>query len=126
MNERRNKLMLIILDGWGIGKKDKADVIFNAHTPNFDSFIENYPNSQLKTSGQDVGLPEWGVRHFAWRIDGADAKDWDEVGYRACCTANSWPGYILASHIMGIKDLWNRDVLFDYQDRSPASGFYAE
>lgn len=58
MSANHNKLMLIILDGWGIGKKDHADAIYNANTPNFDSFIKNYPNSQLSASGEDVGLPK--------------------------------------------------------------------
>ncbi|MBI9032904.1 MAG: 2,3-bisphosphoglycerate-independent phosphoglycerate mutase [Bacteroidales bacterium] len=51
------KAMLMILDGWGIGKKDKADVIHNTPTPFIDQLMEKYPNSQLATSGNDVGLP---------------------------------------------------------------------
>lgn len=53
-----NKALLMILDGWGIGKKDKADVIFNGETPYMDSLLEKYPNSQLLTSGSNVGLPD--------------------------------------------------------------------
>lgn len=49
---------LIILDGWGLGKKDKADAIFNANTPVFDHLMQTYPNATLGTSGLDVGLPE--------------------------------------------------------------------
>lgn len=52
------KFLLMILDGWGIGKKDKADAIFNGDTPNIDRFTTEYPNSYLLTSGEDVGLPE--------------------------------------------------------------------
>ncbi len=52
-----NKAMLMILDGWGIGKKDMADVIYNTPTPFMDELMEKYPNSQLATSGNDVGLP---------------------------------------------------------------------
>jgi 2,3-bisphosphoglycerate-independent phosphoglycerate mutase len=51
------KVMLLILDGWGIGKKDKSDAIHMANTPFIDS-IYNKPHSSLKTFGQNVGLPE--------------------------------------------------------------------
>lgn len=49
---------LIILDGWGIGDKSKSDAVFNAQTPFMDSLIKSYPNATLKTSGEDVGLPD--------------------------------------------------------------------
>jgi len=48
---------LIILDGWGIGNGSKSDAIANANTPFMDSLLKNYPNATLKTSGEDVGLP---------------------------------------------------------------------
>jgi 2,3-bisphosphoglycerate-independent phosphoglycerate mutase len=53
-----NKFMLMILDGWGIGDKSHSDAIFNANTPNLDELKTKYPNSQLLTCGEDVGLPE--------------------------------------------------------------------
>ncbi|MEA3317789.1 MAG: 2,3-bisphosphoglycerate-independent phosphoglycerate mutase [Bacteroidota bacterium] len=56
MNNKKS--MLIILDGWGIGDKSKSDVIYNAPTPYIDSLYKTYPNSQLQTSGENVGLPE--------------------------------------------------------------------
>ena len=52
------KVGLIILDGWGYGKKDGSDAIFSAKTPFFDSLIKNYPNASLQTFGSAVGLPE--------------------------------------------------------------------
>jgi 2,3-bisphosphoglycerate-independent phosphoglycerate mutase len=52
------KLGLIILDGWGIGKHDKADAIFNSNTPFFNELISKYPNAQLLTDGENVGLPK--------------------------------------------------------------------
>jgi len=48
----------MILDGWGVGKKDKADAIYNGDTPNMDRFIKNYPNSNLLSDGENVGLPD--------------------------------------------------------------------
>jgi 2,3-bisphosphoglycerate-independent phosphoglycerate mutase len=52
------KLALIILDGWGIAPTGKGNAISLASTPNYDSLISNRPNATLKTSGEDVGLPE--------------------------------------------------------------------
>ena len=52
------KALLMILDGWGIGDRQKDDVIFNTPTPYWDSLIENYPHSQLQASGENVGLPD--------------------------------------------------------------------
>ena len=51
------KAFLMILDGWGYGKGDKSDVIASTPTPNWDSIVAKYPNSQLMASGEDVGLP---------------------------------------------------------------------
>lgn len=51
------KLVLLILDGWGYGKKDKSDAAYAANTPFFDSMLQNYPNSKLEASGEAVGLP---------------------------------------------------------------------
>ena len=50
------KMMLIILDGWGFGTGDDGDAIFLADTPGWDAMLANYPNSKLRASGEDVGL----------------------------------------------------------------------
>ena len=52
------KALLMILDGWGIGKHDKADVIYSTPTPYWDYLLKTYPNSQLQASGENVGLPD--------------------------------------------------------------------
>ncbi|MDR0657932.1 MAG: 2,3-bisphosphoglycerate-independent phosphoglycerate mutase [Mediterranea sp.] len=52
------KALLIILDGWGIGNRGKADVIFNTPTPYWDYLMKTYPHSQLQASGENVGLPD--------------------------------------------------------------------
>ena len=54
----KNKIGLLILDGWGIGEKDDSDAISKAQTPFFDSLLEKYSNAQLTTYGEAVGLPE--------------------------------------------------------------------
>lgn len=51
------KLVLLILDGWGYGKKDNADAAYSANTPFFDSMLKIYPNAKLAASGEAVGLP---------------------------------------------------------------------
>ena len=52
------KTALIILDGWGHGDKTKSDAIHYASTPFIDSLYKDYPNCELKTFGQHVGLPK--------------------------------------------------------------------
>jgi len=50
------KMMLMILDGWGYGTHDDGDGIFLADTPAWDALLSTYPNSKLHASGEDVGL----------------------------------------------------------------------
>lgn len=56
--DSKSKVLLMILDGWGIGNKQKSDVIFNANPEYINSLTKNYPNAQLLTSGENVGLPD--------------------------------------------------------------------
>lgn len=51
------KVILLILDGWGKGKKYDGNAIELSRKPNFDRLIQAYPSCELKTSGEDVGLP---------------------------------------------------------------------
>ena len=46
------------MDGWGIGDKSNSDAIHNANTPFVDSLYHKYPNAELNTSGEEVGLPD--------------------------------------------------------------------
>ncbi len=52
------KAMLIIMDGWGLGKIETADAIQHAKTPFVSSLYHKYPHTTLITCGEDVGLPE--------------------------------------------------------------------
>jgi 2,3-bisphosphoglycerate-independent phosphoglycerate mutase len=52
------KAMLIIMDGWGHGKISASDAIAHAHTPFVKSLYSKYPNTELVTCGEAVGLPE--------------------------------------------------------------------
>src|SRR3954462_550876 len=51
------KAMLIIMDGWGHGKVPASDAIANAHVPFVKSLYSKYPNTELITCGEAVGLP---------------------------------------------------------------------
>ena len=52
------KVILIIMDGWGLGTIKKSDAIQHAKTPFVSSLYSKYPNTTLVTCGEDVGLPE--------------------------------------------------------------------
>ncbi len=52
------KALLMILDGWGIGKHGIGDVIYQTPTPFMDYLNANYPHSELQASGENVGLPD--------------------------------------------------------------------
>src|SRR5580698_2753917 len=52
------KVILVIMDGWGIGKIQSADAIQHAKTPFVNSLYKNYPNTTLVTCGEAVGLPD--------------------------------------------------------------------
>lgn len=52
------KVILIILDGWGISKNPEVSAIDKAHTPFVDSLYTKYPNATLRTDGLHVGLPD--------------------------------------------------------------------
>ena len=51
------KVLLMILDGWGIANNPKVSAIDNAQTPYINSLYKKYPHSKLEASGLAVGLP---------------------------------------------------------------------
>ncbi len=48
----------MILDGWGITQDPKVSAIYNAKTPYINGLYNKYPNAELRTDGEHVGLPE--------------------------------------------------------------------
>ncbi|MBN2499372.1 MAG: hypothetical protein JXB38_01315 [Anaerolineales bacterium] len=52
----RRRVLLVILDGWGIGDNDDTNPIYLAPTPVWDNLIRCYPGSRLQASGNAVGL----------------------------------------------------------------------
>ncbi|MDB5222937.1 MAG: 2,3-bisphosphoglycerate-independent phosphoglycerate mutase [Chitinophagaceae bacterium] len=51
------KVILIIMDGWGLGKIKSSDAIQNANVPFVSSLYPKFPNTTLVTCGEAVGLP---------------------------------------------------------------------
>ena len=52
------KVLLMILDGWGITQNKEVSAIAQAKTPFMDSLQEKFPHATLRTDGMNVGLPE--------------------------------------------------------------------
>jgi 2,3-bisphosphoglycerate-independent phosphoglycerate mutase len=52
------KVILTILDGWGIAPDKKVSAVDAAQTPFMDSLTANYAKATLRTDGLNVGLPE--------------------------------------------------------------------
>lgn len=55
----KRTVVLIVLDGWGIGRNDESNPIYMVQPPQLKWFAENYPVTSLQASGISVGLP-WG------------------------------------------------------------------
>ena len=55
---KNNKVLLMILDGWGKSINPEVSAIDKAKTPFIDELYERYPNANLKTFGEEVGLPK--------------------------------------------------------------------
>ena len=50
-------VVLCILDGYGLGRQDRSDAVFQARTPHMDGLMTNHPWGKLKAHGTAVGLP---------------------------------------------------------------------
>lgn len=56
INKLKKPLVLVILDGFGHSENKYKNAIFSAKKPNFDKFMQVYPNAFIKASGHAVGL----------------------------------------------------------------------
>ncbi len=54
---RRQKIVLLILDGWGIREESYGNLICEARTPFFDTLWSHFPHARLRSSGEAVGMP---------------------------------------------------------------------
>ncbi len=55
---KKNPILLLILDGWGVAPEGPGNAISQARTPNLDMILDKYPTATLKCTGPHVGLPE--------------------------------------------------------------------
>jgi len=53
----KEKIILVIRDGWGYRTSKDHNALYEVPTPNTDRIMQNYPNTILKASGEAVGLP---------------------------------------------------------------------
>ena len=53
---QKNKVLLMILDGFGVGDGTKSDVISTVGTPFITSLKAKYPNSRLLACGENVEI----------------------------------------------------------------------
>ena len=57
-DQSSSRALLVILDGWGHGQDPEVSAIARANTPFIDSLYKDWPNAELRTDGEFVGLPE--------------------------------------------------------------------
>jgi len=58
LSKKKEKALLVILDGFGIAEDASVSAVEKADKPYYDSLLEKYPHATLSASGEDVGLPE--------------------------------------------------------------------
>src|SRR5215217_9633325 len=56
-NWSQGPVVLVILDGWGIGRDEPGNAVLHARTPTMDHLWAVFPHATLLTSCEDVGLP---------------------------------------------------------------------
>ena len=54
----KNRVLLLIRDGWGYSGEERGNAIMAAKTPNDDAFSRDYPTCIVKCTGNDVGNPD--------------------------------------------------------------------
>ncbi|MBE7706925.1 MAG: 2,3-bisphosphoglycerate-independent phosphoglycerate mutase [Cyanobacteria bacterium SIG30] len=52
------RVLLCIMDGWGISEETENNAVYSAKTPNFDNLNKNMSSTIIKADGENVGLPE--------------------------------------------------------------------
>ncbi|MBI5373788.1 MAG: alkaline phosphatase family protein [Candidatus Schekmanbacteria bacterium] len=56
--KNKNRVLLLIVDGWGHKDEKHGNLIAASNTPNMDNLISNYPFTTLKAAGEAVGMPD--------------------------------------------------------------------
>src|SRR5690554_6606308 len=55
---KKNLVMLVIMDGFGISEEEVGNAIKHSKIPNVEYLMNNYPYTTLKADGEAVGLPD--------------------------------------------------------------------
>lgn len=81
---KKKPFVLLILDGWGVapeGYPDKFNAVSQARLPVYRGLLERYPNTTIKCSGNDVGLPDgvMGNSEVGHMNIGAGRIVWQEI-----------------------------------------------
>jgi 2,3-bisphosphoglycerate-independent phosphoglycerate mutase len=50
-------VVLVVLDGWGLGRPGPANALSMADLPNMTGWMKRYPHTRLVAQGESVGLP---------------------------------------------------------------------
>lgn len=58
MKNNSKRLILIVLDGWGVSNKYSGNAIAQAKLPYYEHLLNTYPHSMIESSGEAVGLPD--------------------------------------------------------------------
>jgi len=107
---RKKPVMLMILDGWGIGKPGPTNAVTCASTPHLDFLFNRYPHTELATSGEDVGLP-------------AGQMGNSEVGHMNIGSGRiAYQSLSLISRAIKNGDLFTNPVLVQAMETAKASG----
>jgi len=56
---RPGPLLVVVMDGVGIGRQDESNAVHLARTPTLDRLLATCPNTRLLAHGPAVGLPSW-------------------------------------------------------------------
>lgn len=94
----KNKVLLMILDGWGIGNHTHSDAIYSSKPAFINSLMAEYPMAQLRTDGENVGLPDGQMGN-------------SEVGHQ-----NIGAGRILYQDLVKINRAIKEDALCDNKE----------
>lgn len=54
---RKRRILMLILDGWGLREESAGNLIREAQTPHFDRIWAGFPHAELKAAGEAVGMP---------------------------------------------------------------------
>ena len=98
------KIILLILDGFGIRENENGNAIKMSSMPNLTSILEKYPSSELVTGGEEVGLPKGMIGN-------------SEVGHMTIgCGRTIMQPYTMINNSIKDKTFFENDVLLDLMD----------